>query len=299
MQARQNMNGIILHSISGFYYVEAAGFVYECRAKGAFRKDKLAPLVGDRVEFEPDGEKGFITRINERRNFLNRPPVANIDALFIVASADRPKPNLYVVDRLSAFAVYHHIRPVIVFSKTDLGSVESEARIYRDAGLRVMCCSAVTGDGIDALGEALSNGVNAFSGNSGVGKSSLLNALCPELMLETNEISDKLGRGRHTTRSVRLYPYRGGYIADTPGFSSLDFEENGERIMKDALADCFPEFAPFTQQCRFYPSCSHTVDKGCAVLKAVEDGIIPEGRHRSYVKMYEEVKSFKTWETKP
>ena len=298
MQMQNNLTGIILHSISGFYYVEAAGFVYECKAKGAFRKDRRAPLVGDRVTLETDGEKGFITQIGERRNFLTRPPVANIDALFIVASADRPKPNLYVIDKLTAFAVYHGIEPVIVFSKIDLDDIGAYARIYRAAGFRVFCCSSVTGEGIEALGEALSSGVNAFSGNSGVGKSSLLNALSPGLALETNEISDKLGRGRHTTRSVRLYPFGNGYVADTPGFSSLDFEENGERIMKEALADCFPEFAPFRDRCRFYPSCSHTVDKGCAVRAAVEEGQIPAERHLSYVRMYEEVKNFKTWEQK-
>ena len=290
------LQGIIMHSISGFYYVEAAGFVYMCKAKGAFRKDKLAPLVGDRVWMEPDGEKGFIISIEPRKNFLIRPPIANIDKLFVTASADQPKPNLYVIDKLTAFAVYHNIEPIIVFSKTDLADVSACSEIYRKAGFLVICCSSVSGDGFDELKIALSDGVNAFSGNSGVGKSSLLNMLIPELDLETNEISDKLGRGKHTTRSVRLYHYGNGLIADTPGFSSIDFEENGEKIFKEELASCFPEFEQFTSLCKFFPSCSHTVDKGCAVRKAVDDGWICKERHESYCRMYEEVKNYKPWD---
>ena len=284
-----------MHSISGFYYVEAAGFVYECKAKGAFRKDKTAPLVGDRVLFEPDGEKGFIIRIEPRKNYLVRPPIANLDKLFIVASADRPKPNLYVIDKLTAFAVYHKIEPIIVFSKTDLADISPFADTYVQAGFSVFACSAVSGEGMELLSDAIATGINAFSGNSGVGKSSILNYFLPDLSLETNEISDKLGRGKHTTRSVKLYRYRDGCIADTPGFSSIDFEENGERIMKEDLAACFPEFEAYTSDCRFFPSCSHTVDKGCAVVKAVHDGQISIQRHQSYCRMYDEVKGFKHW----
>ena len=291
----QVLEGIIMHSISGFYYVEAAGFVYECKAKGAFRKEKITPLVGDRVLIETDEDKGFIVKIEKRNNFLIRPPIANIDRLFIVSSADRPKPNLYVTDKLTAFAVYHKIEPVIVFSKTDLADVSAYADIYRSAGFRVLCCSAENGMGMDAVSDAVSLGISAFTGNSGVGKTSILNYLLPELSLETNEISDKLGRGRHTTRSVKLYPYRNGCIADTPGFSSVDFEENGEKIMKEDLAGCFPEFEPYVSSCRFFPSCSHTVDKGCALLDAVKKGFVSRERHQSYCRMYEEVKNFKSW----
>ena len=290
------LKGIITHSISGFYYVEAADTVYECKAKGAFRKEKLSPLAGDIVDVEPDGDKGTVIGIYPRKNFLLRPPVANIDLLFIVSSVDRPKPNLYVIDKLCAFAVYHDIRPVIVFSKTDCGSPAQYSAIYRKAGFPVIECSAETGEGIEEIKRRIEGGVCAFSGNSGVGKSSLINCLIPGIGLETNEISDKLGRGRHTTRSVSLYKAFGGYIADTPGFSSLDFEENGEKIFKDDLADCFPEFSPYVCRCRFYPSCSHTSDKGCAVSEAVKNGEIPEERHRSYCRMYEEVKNFKRWQ---
>lgn len=293
MQTKNAVHGIIMHAISGFYYVEAAGFVYECKAKGAFRKEKKTPLVGDRVTIETDGDTGFITDIEERKNFLTRPPIANIDTLFIVVSADRPKPNAYVIDKLTAFAVYHGIRPVLVFSKTDLADISDLAALYKNAGFPVLCCSAVTGEGMEALEKTMENGISAFTGNSGVGKSSILNYLMPGLSLETNEISDKLGRGRHTTRSVQLYRCRGGLIADTPGFSSLDFEENGEPIPKEGLAECFPEFRPFMEKCRFYPSCSHTVDKGCAVTQAVASGEIAEQRHRSYCRMYEELRNMK------
>ena len=288
--------GLITHSISGFYYVEAADAVYECRAKGVFRKNHMTPLAGDIADIETDGEKGTVTRIYDRKNFLQRPPVANIDILFIVSSLDRPKPNLFVIDKLSAFAVYHGINPVIVLSKCDLGSPEEYKKIYEKAGFRVICTSVKDGSGIEEIKEIINGRICAFAGNSGVGKSSLINSIIPGIALETNDISDKLGRGKHTTRSVALYKAFGGYIADTPGFSSLDFEENGERIFKDELSDCFPEFAPFVQQCKFYPSCSHVSDKGCAVAEAVKNGNIPAERHQSYCRMYEEVKNFKKWE---
>ena len=295
MSDNQKKTGIIMHSISGFYYVEAAGFVYECKAKGTFRKDKTAPLVGDSVSFETDGDKGFIVKIEPRKSQLARPPIANIEKLFIVASAARPKPNLFVLDKLSALAVYHHIEPVIVFSKMDLADVNEYVRIYRNSGFRVVCVSAITGEGMDELGDMISSGINAFTGNSGVGKTTLLNHFLPSLQLETNDISEKLGRGRHTTRSVQLYRYNGGLIADTPGFSAVDFEEYGERILKEDLPHCFPEFAPYITECKFFASCSHTVDKGCAVLTAVENGEISRERHESYCRLYNTVKDFKNW----
>ena len=294
----EQLNGIIMHAISGFYYVEAAGFVYECKAKGNFRARGITPLTGDHVVFEPDGDKGFILSVTDRKNFLQRPPIANLSRLFLVSSADRPKPNLYVLDKLTAFAVYHDVEPVIVFSKTDLADVTDYARIYKQAGFRVLCCCAKTGEGLEELRMAFSDGINAFSGNSGVGKSSLLNALLPGLALETNEISEKLGRGRHTTRSVRLYHFGDALLADTPGFSSIDFEENGETIRKEALPGCFPEFAPYLEDCRFSPSCRHLNDKGCAVVRAVQEGKIPVERHRSYCQMYEAVRDFKDWNRK-
>ena len=290
------IKGTIIQSISGFYYIEAADAVYECKARGNFRKNNLSPLVGDTVDFEMNGERGTVVKIYDRKNFLIRPPVANIDILFIVASADKPRPNLFIIDKLTAFAVYHNIRPVIVFSKTDLSDVSQYVDIYEKAGFTVITCSALTGEGFDEFRELVKDKICAFTGNSGVGKSSILNAMLPELKLETNEISDKLGRGRHTTRSVKLYKMLGGYIADTPGFSSVDFETNGEKIFKDELPDCFPEFSQFVENCKFSLSCSHTADKGCAVVDAVKNGLIPSERHESYCKMYEEVKSLKKWE---
>ena len=204
--------GIIVHSISGFYYVEAAGFVYECKAKGNFRNRGLTPLTGDRVRFEPDGAKGFILEILPRKNELRRPPLANLSRLFIVASADRPKPNLFVIDKLTALAVNRGVEPVIVFSKTDLADVSAYRAIYEKAGFPVVCCSAEKGEGMDALTSLFDDGVNAFTGNSGVGKSSILNALMPDLQLETNEISEKLGISRNTAGVYISNLTKSGYL---------------------------------------------------------------------------------------
>lgn len=290
------LSGRIVQSISGFYYVEAADCVYECKAKGNFRKKNISPLVGDFVEIITDGEKGIVTEIKERKNFLIRPPVANIDVLFIVASVDNPKPNIYIIDKLSAFATYHKIEPVILFSKCDLADCDYLMKEYGKTSFRTVCCSAVDNYGIDEILSIVSDKVCAFTGNSGVGKSSILNAIDPALGLPTNDISNKLGRGKHTTRSVSLYKIGNGYIADTPGFSAIDFEKLTERIFKEDLPDCFPEFAEFTDKCRFGSSCSHIADKGCAVTAAVKDGTLSPSRHESYVRMYNEVKDFKKWD---
>ena len=292
----EQIKGRIIQSISGFYFVEAADAVFECKAKGSFRKKNLTPLVGDNVIIEADGSKGTVIEILERKNSLVRPPVANIDRLFIVSSVEDPKPNLYVIDKLTAFAVYHGIEPIIVFSKSDLANTDEYENIYKKSNIKTVCCSARNNDGISEIVGLIDGNVCAFTGNSGVGKSSILNAICPELALATNETSSKLGRGKHTTRTVSLYGIAGGFVADTPGFSSIDFENTSERIFKDELPECFPEFSDFVDSCRFSVSCSHTTDKGCAVIKAVEDGIISEERHNSYLKMYEEVKNFKKWE---
>lgn len=289
------VSGRIIQSISGFYYVEAADAVIECKAKGSFRKQNIVPTVGDVVTVELSGDKGTVVDIAERKNFLIRPPVANIDILFIVSSVSQPRPNLYVIDKMSALAHYHKIEPVIVFSKSDIADVSPYLEIYKKTSMKVISCSAKTNEGIDEIKELLSKKICALSGNSGVGKSSLLNVLAPGLKLETNEISDKLGRGKHTTRSVSLYKINDGYIADTPGFSSVDLENSSDRIYKEELADCFPEFADFVDDCRFASSCSHINDKGCGVVKAVDDGIIAPQRHESYIRMFEEVKHLKKW----
>ena len=290
------LNGRIIQSISGFYFVEAADAVFECKAKGSFRKKNISPLVGDNVLIETDGIKGTVVEICDRKNMLVRPPVANIDVLFIVSSVADPKPNLFVIDKLSALAVHHGIEPVIVFSKCDLYSPDEYMDIYSRTKFRTIYCSSVDGSGIDEILEIISGNVCAFTGNSGVGKSSILNKISPELELATNSTSAKLGRGRHTTRTVTLYKINDGFVADTPGFSSLDFENSSERIYKDDLADCFPEFSDYVVCCKFSNNCSHTADKGCAVLGAVNDGLISSERHESYKRMYEEVRNIRKWE---
>ncbi len=290
------IKGRIIQAISGFYFVEAADAVFECKAKGNFRKKNITPLVGDYVMIDTVENKGTVTEILDRKNSLIRPPVANIDILFIVASVEDPKPNLYVIDKLTAFAVFNNIEPVIVFSKCDLADVSNYKEIYSKSNIKVLCCSSLNNQGIESIVEMFKGKTCAFTGNSGVGKSSILNVISPELSLPTADISSKLGRGRHTTRTVSLYKLGGGYVADTPGFSSLDFEMTTERIYKEELPGCFPEFEKFSDCCKFSLSCSHTTDKGCAVIDAVNSGIIARERHESYVRMYGEVKNFKKWE---
>ncbi len=290
------LKGTIIKSISGFYYVQAADAVFECKAKGAFRKKNITPLVGDEVVIEAVGETGTVTDILPRKNYLIRPPIANVDILFIVSSVDEPKPNLYVIDKLSAFAVYHNIEPVIVFSKSDLARADEYLDIYLKSGLQTFCCSSKNKTGISEILDFIGSKKAVFTGNSGVGKSSILNAVCPELNLETNVISSKLGRGKHTTRTVSLYKIGDGFIADTPGFSSFDLEKITERIYKEELAACFPDIDAFTDRCYFNSSCSHINDKGCAVTEAVNNNLISKERHNSYMRMYAEVKDFKKWD---
>ena len=291
----RKFNGIITKGIGGFYYVEAAGEVFECKARGSFRKMRITPLAGDNVEITVrEGRENTVDSISERKNFLLRPPVANVDTLIIVSSVKEPVPSTLVIDRLTAIAVDKGIRPCVVFSKSDLGDTCELEEIYRTAGIPVCSVCCKTGEGIDAVKSMIGTGITVFTGNSGVGKSSLLNCLDSRFSLATGEISDKLGRGRHTTREVTLYKVGDGYVADTPGFSSLDIE-NGEVIMKDDLAFCFPEFAPHLGNCRF-STCTHTVDKGCKIIEAVDSGAIHRSRHTSYVQMYNEVKDLKEWQ---
>ena len=291
-------SGRILKGVGGFYYVEAGGQVYECRARGIFRKEKTTPAVGDlaRISMEEDGT-GAVEEILPRKNRLVRPPVANLDQLVVVASVCDPAPNLLVIDKVIAAAEYHGIAPVVAASKTDLESAARLEEIYTKAGIPFVAVSSQTGEGVEALRELLRGKITAFTGNSGVAESSLLNRIDPRLGLETAEISRKLGRGRHTTRHVELFPLEGGgYVADTPGFSSVDLER-GTLILKEELPGCFREFAPYLGQCRF-PSCSHTCEKGCAVLGAVREGRIAVSRHENYCAMVEEVKEIKEWQRK-
>ena len=288
--------GIILKGIGGFYYVEAAGMVYECKARGIFRKNRITPLAGDRVEISHEGETHTIEEILPRSNYLVRPPVANIDQLMIVVSVCDPAPNLFVIDRTLAVAEDKGIEPIIVVSKTDLEDGVWLQEIYEKAGIPIYFISSVTGEGVGQIPPLLHGKVTAFTGNSGAGKSSLLNALNKDFSLPTGEISQKLGRGRHTTRQVELLKWEDGYVADTPGFSSLEMERCN-LIRKENLPYCFREFEPYLNQCKFQ-SCSHTCEKGCAVLAAVEHGEIAKSRHENYTAMYQEVKDLKEWQLK-
>lgn len=291
-----NINGIIIKGIGGFYYVEAAdGIVYECKARGVFRKEKITPLAGDRVEITVESNnKNSIDKILERRNFFKRPPIANIDTLVIVSSVCDPRPNLLIIDRLTAVASYKNVEPIIVFTKDDLQSANEFVKIYTNAGFKTFAVSNETGEGIEKVKSIIDGGVTVFTGNSGVGKSSLINRMYPDFCLETGEISKKLGRGRHTTRHVELFKVGSGYIADTPGFSSLDFETN-DLIKKDELAFCFPDFTDYIGSCRF-STCAHVNDKGCSLVEAVKNGDVERTRHESYVTMYNEVKDIKDWQ---
>ena len=292
------LTGLILRSQGGFYQVRTSAGELRCRGRGRFRKEATQLLVGDQVEVQPTEEgAGFITGLAPRKNFLIRPPVANLDRLVLVVSAADPAPNLLVVDKLTAIAARRGIPAALVFTKPDLADTANLAAIYRGAGYPVCQVNSLTGEGIPQVRALFQGGLSAFCGNSGAGKSTLLNVLYPELQLATGEISRKLGRGRHTTRHVELFPTGdGGYIADTPGFSAVEFLQF-EKMPAAALEDCFPEFGPYREKCRF-TGCSHRVEKGCAVLAAVEEGKIPESRHQSYRAIYEELRGVKDWELK-
>ncbi|MDF1495074.1 ribosome small subunit-dependent GTPase A [Caproiciproducens sp. CPB-2] len=292
------INGTIIKGIGGFYYVEAADTLYECKARGVFRKNKVTPFVGDHVtvSLEKDGT-GTIEEILPRKNSLVRPPVANIDQLVIVVSICDPSPSTLVIDKIIAAAEDRGIEPVIVISKSDLKDCQWLNDIYQTTGIPLLTVSSATGEGIEEVEELLKGKISAFTGNSGVGKSSLLNRIDSRFHLQTGEISQKLGRGRHTTRQVAFLKLgENTYVADTPGFSSISVERY-DLVKKENLQYCFREFEPYLNQCKFV-SCSHTCEKGCAVLKAVEEGAISKSRHESYVAMYNEVKDLKEWNMK-
>lgn len=289
------MTGILIKAIAGFYYIEAGGNIYECKARGIFRKNGESPTVGDFVEFdELEDLKGIVSKILPRKNLLVRPPIANLDRLFIVSSHNTPSPNALLIDRLTAIAINHNIEPIVIFNKSDLGEMDYWKTLYTRAGFKCIVTSGVSGEGCDEILKMIEGKVSAFTGNSGVGKSSLLNRMFPDLDLKTGEVSNKLGRGRHTTRHVELYPVCGGYVADTPGFSSLDIERTMP-LKKDELPFVFPDFSNYLGCCKF-TSCTHTVEKGCAVLEAVEKGYIEKTRIESYKAIYNEIKDIKEWE---
>lgn len=288
--------GLIVKATGGFYYVDCGGRIYSCRARGLFRKTGLTPYVGDLAQVEPiDEENGYITAILPRKNSLIRPPMANIDQLAIVVSSVRPLPNTQVIDTMTAIAARRGIQALIIFTKADLAEVGELEESYRKAGYPVVTVSSTEGKGIDRVRSLLVGKLTAFTGNSGVGKSTLLNAIDSRLSIDTAEISDKLGRGRHTTRHVELYCLpEGGYVADTPGFSALEIEQF-EKMTADQLQYCFPEFEQYIENCRF-TGCSHTKEKGCAVLQALQDGEIAPSRHQSYLALYEKLKDIRQWQ---
>ena len=307
--------GIIIKGVGGLYEVKCGSETHYCSARGKFRRRDISPLPGDLAEIELIEQSGImkkdtlqadavIAQIMPRKNQFIRPKLANLTHLFILSSTVSPVPSPIVMDKLCAVCVYKGVKPVLIFTKTDLASAESYRDVYQHAGFDVFLVSNETGDGVEEIKtylQKITAGETctiAFAGNSGVGKSSLLNQIFPELQLETGEISQKLGRGRHTTRTAQLYPVwdTQSYVVDTPGFGAMETEQY-ELIRKEELADCFPEFEPYRDDC-YFTGCSHTVEKGCAVLAALKEGKIEASRHESYCTMYQEAKSIKEWELK-
>ncbi|MCI2106304.1 MAG: ribosome small subunit-dependent GTPase A [Intestinimonas sp.] len=288
---------MIRKALSGFYYVDDGEQLVTCRARGKFRHQKITPLVGDQVIFTAltDGS-GTLEEIQPRKNEFRRPAVANIDQLVIVVSGVIPVTDPFLIDRVIAIAeTKQGCDSVICINKSDLCHADDLYDIYTLAGFLTLRVSAKTGEGMDMLSAAISGKASAFTGNSGVGKSSILNRLAPGFHLQVGAVSDKLGRGRHTTRHVELYRLSGNtMVADTPGFSSFDTERM-ELTGKEDLQNAFREFRPYLNQCRF-AGCSHTKEKGCAVLQALKDGRIAPSRHASYLRLYEQLKNIPEWE---
>ena len=289
------MTGRIVKALSGFYYVDTGeGEPIPCRGRGRLRHQKATPLVGDRVEISSlDDGTGMVDAILPRKNQFRRPMVANIDQMVIIASGALPVTDPFLIDRMTALAEWKGCGVLLCFNKCDLDRAEELADLYRAAGFPVLQVSAESGEGIRELAAAIADRVSAFTGNSGVGKSSILNALQPDFGLRVGEVSEKLGRGRHTTRHVELFPVAGGLAADTPGFSSFDAEQT-ESIPKEELASAFREFRPYLDQCRFQ-GCSHIKEKGCAVRGAVAEGKIAPSRHKSYIRLYEQAREIPDW----
>lgn len=290
------VEGRIQKALSGFYYVDTGSELLTCRARGKFRKDGISPLVGDRVEVRELGNgDGFLEKILPRRNAFARPAVANIDQLVVIASGAIPRTDPFLIDRVAAIAALKGCEVIILLNKCDLDSADELYGIYRAAGFQTLRVSAETGEGLDALKPLIAGKLSAFTGNSGVGKSSILNALDSEFHIQVGEVSDALGRGRHTTRHVELFRLScGAEIVDSPGFSSFETDELNLEL-KHRLPETFREFGPYLDRCRFV-GCSHTKEKGCAVLEAVRRGDIQKSRHDSYLRLYEELKPLKDWQ---
>ena len=292
-----SISGRIVKALSGFYYVQTQEQLVECKARGRFRKEGITPLVGDWVEITMEHGKGMVEEIHPRKNAFIRPAVANLDLLVLLVSDAIPVTEPFLIDRITAIAGDQNVPVVICVNKSDLEPGARLADIYTKAGYDVVTTSAITGVGIDRLRALIAGRVVAFSGNSGVGKSSILNCLAPALQLQTGEVSQKLGRGRHTTRHIELFALdHQTYVADTPGFSSFDTEMM-DVILKENLQYAFPDFAPYLGKCQFH-DCAHLKEPGCRVTAAVQAGDIQPTRYDSYVKLYEKAKEVKLWELK-
>lgn len=293
----ERRTGRIVRSLSGFYEVQTPTGVVTCRGRGSLRRGGESPLTGDMVEITVEGGKGMVERILPRKNSFIRPAVANVDALVVFAANVNPVTEPFLIDRVAAIAGDQGVEVYICINKCDLDPAVDLERIYTRAGFPVIRASAQTGEGVAQLRSLLSGKLTAFTGNTGVGKSSMLNALCPGLELATGQVSQKLGRGRHTTRHVELYALdENTYVADTPGFASFDTEQM-EVILKENLQYAFRDFAPYLGDCQFH-DCSHRAEPGCAVRQAVEAGEIEASRYKSYLQLYDQYSRIKEWERK-
>ena len=289
--------GRIIRSLSGFYEVQTAEGMVTCRARGSLRRTGETPLTGDMVGISVEKGKGMVEKILPRRNQFVRPAVANVDALVVFAANVNPVTEPFLIDRVAAIAGDQEVEVILCINKCDLDPAVDLVRIYRHAGFQVICASAETGDGVEQLRDLIRGKLVAFTGNSGVGKSSILNRLCPELNLPVGEVSEKLGRGRHTTRHVELYHLgEETYVADTPGFSSFDTDQM-DVMLKENLQYAFPDFGPYIGSCQFH-DCSHRKEPGCAVTEALANGEIEASRYDSYLKLYEKASQIKLWELK-
>ena len=289
--------GRIIRSLSGFYDVQLPGQVVTCRGRGVLRKERVTPLTGDLVEITLERGKGMVEAVLPRKNSFVRPAVANVDALAIFAANVNPVTEPFLIDRVAAIAGDQNVQCLICINKSDLDEARQLRSIYEQAGFPVICTSAKTGQGMEQLRSFLRGKLTAFTGNSGVGKSSVLNCLSPNLALPTGEVSEKLGRGRHTTRHVELFCLgEDTYVMDTPGFSSFDTDQM-DVILKENLQYAFPDFAPYIGRCQF-ADCSHRAEPGCFVRQAVEAGQIPPTRYDSYLRLYEKSAQIKQWELK-
>ena len=287
------MQGKIVKGIAGFYYIYAEdGNVYECKAKGIFRKDNFKPLVGDNVEItvlNEEEKEGSVTSILPRRNSLIRPAVANVDQAFLIFAMENPKPNFLLLDRFLIMMEQQEIPVVICFNKKDVGEKEEMEKlyeIYTGCGYRVVLSSTYEGEGMDEIREILKGKTTVVAGPSGVGKSSITNCMQGEVQMETGEISKKLKRGKHTTRHSQVIPVeKNTFLVDTPGFSSLYLTD----MKEEELRDYFPEFVMYEPQCRFQ-GCMHIHEPGCAVKEALSEGEISQQRYDNYLALYEELK---------